>query len=193
VANQPVNSVIAYIHGEMKKNVKSGEAIAIRDWLDVSFWDVVVPIKMGANTARANKKWYDMVKTGGPWDHKKHIRSTYGEWTHDALSKRLFRFDIWSNLHYGYVGASCGFGEDWLLAGVGVAQVPGGAVPAGVANRVQDPTSPLDWAKALDDPADQWAISLGYGLWGSYKDALTADHILNTVRAFWMHLSTKAA
>ena len=34
-----------------------------------------------------------------------------------------YYFDIWSNIHYGYVGTASGFCRDKLIDGAGVAQI----------------------------------------------------------------------
>jgi len=167
--------------------------IDIRGWLDVSMWETfIVPAKVTYDVARAYKKWYDQVKTGGPWDHKKIIKKAFGDWSLDDAQKRLYFFDIWSNIHYGYVGVSCGFPEDDLLAGAGLAQWMAGTVPPGTGDRISDP-SVSGIITALDDPQDQGAIKVGLELWDTYKQYLLPDYILNVVRRYVKVLDTKPA
>jgi hypothetical protein len=191
MAYQSVNDVIAYIHGEMTTNVMSGDALAIRDWLDIQFWETLIPGKITLDIAKAYKKWYDLVKTGGPWDHKSHIKKTYGDWTLDDPNSRLYFFDIWSNIHYGYIGKACGFPEWDLLAGAGIAQWKAGTVPDGYWERRLKKIGDADVFSAFDDPADQEAIKVGFELWDNRKTTLTTTHILDAVRLRNASLTTK--
>lgn len=192
MAYQSINDVIAYIHGEMTTNVMCGDALAIRDWLEIQFWETLVPGKVPYDIARAYKRWYDLVKTGGIWDHKKHIKTTYGDWTLDTPNSRLYFFDIWSNIHYGYIGKACGFAEWDLLAGAGVAQLKAGTMPEGYWERRFKKLGDADVFAAMDDPNDQEAIKVGFELWNNHKTVMTQAHILNAVRLHSASLTTKA-
>ena len=72
----------------------------------------------------------------GNWDHKPLLmdekRSPVPEvlserpgkprgWS--AVGSRLYRFDIWSNIHYGYVGRASGFSQAELTGGAGIEQI----------------------------------------------------------------------
>ena len=131
-------------------------------------------------------------KPAAQWDHKKIIKKAFGDWSLDDAQKRLYFFDIWSNIHYGYVGVSCGFPEDDLLAGAGLAQWMAGTVPPGTGDRISDP-SVSGIITALDDPQDQGAIKVGLELWDTYKQYLLPDYILNVVRRYVKVLDTKPA
>ena len=87
----------------------------------------------------AAELWIGKVNTNKPWDHKNKIRekfkhvavyrplpppkSTWSEtWYHKYRGHDYF-LDIWSNIHYGYVGRSVGFTKDQLMMGSGIQQV----------------------------------------------------------------------
>jgi len=73
--------------------------------------------------ARAYDKWIDLVNEGHAWDHKSYIHKTWGSFqtidfiTIGKAAKIKFFLDIWSNIHYGYVGLAAGFLETELLWG----------------------------------------------------------------------------
>jgi hypothetical protein len=190
---KPIGDVISYIHGEMSSNATSSTVRQIRELLDYDFWDFISPMKQTAEIAEAMRIWYHKVKTGGPWDHKSHIKTTYGEWTEDAPRRKLYNYDVWSNVHYGYVGLACGFSEWILKAGAGVAQVKAGTVPDGYWERRFERIGDADAFSAFDDPKDQAAIQVGFDLWKAQRLSVTTSHILDAVRAVAGSLQTKAA
>ncbi|WP_241150813.1 polymorphic toxin type 44 domain-containing protein, partial [Pseudomonas viridiflava] len=57
-----------------------------------------------------------------PWDHKPIIRRTIGGIWHKQ-GKYDYFYDIWSNVHYGYVGMAGGLSESVLLDGAGAEQI----------------------------------------------------------------------
>jgi RHS repeat-associated protein len=99
--------------------------------------------------------WKSMVQSGAPWDHKRVILRDHGRWTSDGCFS--YRFDIWSNIHYGYVGRMVGFSHIELLAGAGVAQVMDGTSERGY------------WRSWFDDPQDQASILIGMKLYDRYQ------------------------
>lgn len=58
-------------------------------------------------------RWAELVWPRGDWDFKKEIANTFGRWCLHSESNALFNFDIWVNIHYGYVGSSLGMGQCW--------------------------------------------------------------------------------
>jgi len=71
--------------------------------------------------------WALKVGSKSEWDHKDTIKARfpsratgrhqsghlYGDYTYSV--------EIWSNIHYGYVGMAAGFSESVLIKGAGVA------------------------------------------------------------------------
>jgi hypothetical protein len=188
---KPVTDVIAYIHREMTTNAASQTVMKIRQALAYTLGDLLMRPQLVGDVAKAWLLWYNQVKTGGPWDHKKHIKTTYGEWTEDAPNRTLYMFDVWSNLHFGYVGLACGFSEQALKSGAGGAQLAAGTVPETYAG--PNPGRAADVLSDLDDPKDQAAIQVGFDLWKAQKLAVSPAHVLDAVRAKAKVLQTRPA
>ena len=177
-----VIEVAKYIVDEIKTNIKSKEASEIYDYLDYKIYiekyynkntlapppDPIVIKEIGV------AKWIAMVDTGKPWDHKPKI---YDRFKHCAVKERPFKrkgetygvtssqyhkyqyhdyfLDVWSNIHYGFVGRYCGFSEDFLNFGSDAQQF--------LSNLKR-----FDFSG--DDPADKITIQLGMDLYTKYKD-----------------------
>jgi hypothetical protein len=66
--------------------------------------------------------WTGKVMQDAEWDHKPKLRRLFPSPTtrtsvwHTYGSTQYFH-DIWSNIHYGYVGAAAGFTDAVLLDG----------------------------------------------------------------------------
>jgi len=68
--------------------------------------------------------WTGKVMQNSEWDHKPKIKARFisvisgsGAW--HAYKDCLYFYDIWSNIHYGYVGSAAGFSKSALLDGLG--------------------------------------------------------------------------
>ncbi|SHT84844.1 Uncharacterised protein [Mycobacteroides abscessus subsp. bolletii] len=71
--------------------------------------------------------WKDQVKAGAAWDHKPKIEQLFGITSPDKLdanhyfqqpgTNRAVLYDIFSNIHYGYVGRIAGFPTETLVWG----------------------------------------------------------------------------
>jgi hypothetical protein len=81
-----------------------------------------------AAKVEANVKWACLVADArasaigcGMWDHKPTIRSRWGvsqliDFAPIGKDEKInFYYDIWSNIHYGYVGRAAGFTEKQLV------------------------------------------------------------------------------
>ena len=102
--------------------------------------------------------WAERVGTGRPWDHKKEILESFGKW--HQRKGFAYRYDIWSNIHYGYISQVIGFGKSEMLAGAGIAQIGDYLFHDG-------PLEP-DWLQSPyfgDDPYDNAAIKVGFALY----------------------------
>jgi len=119
------------------------------------------------------KLWYDKVHTGGDWDHKPVIKAQKEKLFHTVPGLGTFKHDMWSNIHYGYVGSSAGLSITELLAGAGLAQYrfSTGEGKAGYQEALESgevgPHTYYDW------PQDQRAIAFGNHLWEKYGEGLT--------------------
>ncbi|MCG8312617.1 MAG: polymorphic toxin type 44 domain-containing protein [Pseudomonadales bacterium] len=175
-----IESVVGYILSEMLKNIQSpiAQKIKAKNKETLGFYE-------------AATLWKSMVGNRKPWDHKQHIKKTYGEWSYDKQTKTYYNFDIWSNLHYGYVGRYAGFSAWTLKAGAGYAQWQAGTSPPGYWERRLKEIGDADFLAAFDDPHDQTAIQIGADLWDAHQQKLTIANILKPVRNQRKQLQTK--
>ena len=138
VMRGPLPTAIQYIHSDMTQNARGGIALVIRTGNAMSLTNGpigkgVAYIFWGSQVMDARIKRYlgPLGKYVANWDHKPLLLddenspvpeiATLDGWS--TVGSRLYRFDIWSNIHYGYVGASTGFPSSELTGGAGVEQV----------------------------------------------------------------------
>jgi len=134
--------------------------------------------------------WSERVGPNRPWDHKPILRAR-------LTKQRIFRggwqrygnedyfYDIWSNIHYGYVGVACGFSVDELLGGAGLAQA-GSDIIGDIGNlrvpTVQHHPENGAWANSFDDIQDHISIKLGADLYKQAKPvSLTVATLLKAI------------
>lgn len=159
-AGKEYDSLVNYIHKEMVDNAKS---VAVSQMRKLNDTFVGSPI--------ANKMWYDKVASDQPWDHKWKLRDLYElqrrgtseyQGSSDFYSPMpaapaSISYQVWSNIHYGYVGKEAGFTETWLQFGAGTADY---------------------WERGKLDPGDAAAIDIGFELRRNYApDELRPEHI----------------
>lgn len=113
----------------------------------------------------------------GEWDHKKHIRKYYGDFTHDSKTKLLYNYDIWSNIHYGFVGTAACFTAWELTTGAAVANLAS------------------SWGKSLirairlpSNSASIFGCNMGQVLTSTHSSRASA-----TARLPWLHSSATAS
>lgn len=145
--------------------------------------------------------WTERVYTDRPWDHKSILRKRLDEknvlrdgW--QRYGNEDYYYDIWSNMHYGYVGTACGFSLGELLGGAGLAQ--------GASDAKRDvrhwhiPTFQKHpengaWPNTLDDIPDHISIKLGVDLYHQTKPAaLTLAILLRAVVSVPMPWGTES-
>ncbi|GAA0588092.1 polymorphic toxin type 44 domain-containing protein [Halomonas salifodinae] len=143
---------------------------------------------------RANKLgawggWTLMVRENGDWDHKREIRTKYptlGKTSyryHHKYNNYEYYYDIWSNIHYGYLGLFCGFPRNALLDGAGLEQIG-----SDVRHRRWPTDRSADNGEGLrrfDDVTDSLSIRIGFDLFDAFPDPqrLTARSLLNRIEA----------
>ncbi len=181
---------IRYIYKEMVRNAQSSLVKAMQLANAVSRFG-------GFNTllgkAAAYSIWASQVmdarikKYAGPlapafgnWDHKPILyprdpqqSSPVPEiveregWS--TVGSALYRFDIWSNIDYGYVGRASGFSQPELTGGAGIEQIGSDLYSYPHTHRWPSQSSGADnWAASWDDPSDNAAIQIGIHLWNQY-------------------------
>lgn len=137
--------------------------------------------------------WALLVREGGVWDHKPDFHeggekadefSTIGAsaypWHHKYQGYEYF-YDIWSNIHYGYVGRYIGFSEQTLLDGAGLAQY--------LVDRMKSDVSPADRSEVngegyrrFDDVTDHLSVSLGISLFERFTpQQLTGSLLMSAI------------
>ena len=196
-----VQYIARYICDEIKKNVETSEVKLIRaanilasnsthrDPLKGEQPEVILKI---VGNLIAYMTWGYKVKSGAEWDHKKKIREMQKGIVYScdksSLNPLQFSYDLWSNIHYGFIGAYAGFTEVELLVGAGVAQVFDNSPEqlegnAEVNRRIYDALSNRLGAEN-DDPSDQQAILIGIRLYSEFKNrmsSLSSNDILRAV------------
>ena len=182
--------VAEYILSEIKANVRSDTAETIRYLIDEDFiikrlteWNKLPfyarlgpPPKTDLLAAMAI--WYQTVKTGSIWDHKPKIRDFFSSVAvarplprkgkssksyYHKFKQHDYFYDVWSNIHYGYVGRSVGFSEAILLKGSTWEQ---NMTPGAMGDDTMD---------------DITSMKIGFNLFyehGEFAETLTADNIL---------------
>ncbi|MFC8530679.1 polymorphic toxin type 44 domain-containing protein [Nocardia sp. NPDC057227] len=124
-----------FIFDEMKTNIASTEVARMSQLNEPHWWQVVLP--PAVDQASAASLLYDMVEVGGPWDHKPILEEKLGlsadndYYFKDPSQNRAVFYDIYSNIHYGYVGRAAGFPEETLLAGANLGTGATGVSDAG--------------------------------------------------------------
>lgn len=134
--------------------------------------------------AAAYGLWAERVAPGRPWDHKRLLRTKFPGQPHPHWHKYGdfdYFYDIWSNIHYGYVGVALGFGADELINGAGLAQAMDDFVNGRpLKNHPQNGT----WPASSDDVPDQISIRLGTDLYLAVKPhSLTLGILLERIVA----------
>lgn len=199
--------IARYIVGEMKKNpfTDVGKQITqanrfspsaeIEEWKKQPWYTKLggMPDYYGMAAglrAGAMMKWASYVRPHGPWDHKPIIEKM-------LIAKGLFNrgwhkygqydyfYDIWSNIHYGYVGCAVGFGASTLIGGAGLAQV-GSDVGSDLSKThlptIQQHPENGSFPASADDVQDHISIKLGIDLYNAVKpDKLTPDILLRNI------------
>lgn len=165
------NKSVGYIHGEITKNVASGTANTIRS-LTYDSRDFLTGIARSAfdrvsgffglrppSAVGGYALWAYKVRQGGDWDHKpklQHIFNRENQFFFNRVpgTDKAISYDLWSNIHYGYVGTDVGIPADDLLT----------------------------YGNDPPDDFDSLAIQIGIDLRNTHgPDTLTTTHISNAV------------
>lgn len=128
--------------------------------------------------------WASKVRQNGEWDHKPkiasmfHPRSPIVQHWH-LYGATLYYYDVWSNIHYGYVGRAAGFSESVLLDGAGLEQVGSDLARLKLPSASESVAGLRKW----DASEDRAAIEIGIRLYGQRPDSVSADLLLRSVTA----------
>ena len=96
----------------------------------------LIPALMAKKQANAMLYWKSLVGYRCIWDHKPYLEKklkeklassgfeiTSKQWRWSKLNNFDYFYDIWSNIHYGYIGYHAGFFAEILKGGASVAQL----------------------------------------------------------------------
>lgn len=137
--------------------------------------------------AEAFALWTERVGQNRPWDHKPKIKVQFGGDVRHKQGKYDYFYDIWSNIHYGYVGMAAGFSEQVLLDGAGAEQIISDTV-----RKFQDwenkpgphRSDDIKGLRAWDDIPDRKSITIGVSLFKAYSTGgVSAKIIMDEVLA----------
>lgn len=201
-----VTPIVSYIIGEMTRNAQSRASSSIQrhtamanqdcmreyremPWLQrfLASGQILEACHQRSLSGKllAYAEWGYQVREDGPWDHKPYIKRNFrpanpsGTEQHfHHLNGWLYYFDIWSNIHYGYVGRACGFSSSELLDGAGLEQI--GSNILGGRHFFRHPSSPgVKGLRRFDDPSDRLSIEIGVKL---YPRQPTVAAVLHAVQ-----------
>ena len=126
--------------------------------------------------------WGMKVRQDAEWDHKPKIRHRFLSATNNShvwftYGTTDYYYDIWSNIHYGYVGLAAGFDEDTLLDGAGLEQVGTDLLR----RRWPSRSLGVQGLRAYDEPSDRVSISMGVALYRMVPAQVTPAHLVRTI------------
>ncbi|WP_338805829.1 polymorphic toxin type 44 domain-containing protein [Pseudomonas chlororaphis] len=193
-----------YIADEMNRNINSP---SVRQMQDLNSFDPAAETRKYAELpfymrfglepdfyslalgkkAKAFAIWTERVGQNRPWDHKPILQKLFGEYPWHKQGAYEYFYDIWSNIHYGYVGVAGGLSESVLLDGAGVEQI-GSDTWRFIKNpkRFDGPqrTKGVEGMRAWDDLPDRVSIIIGMSLYKEYPNGgLTGKIIMDKVLA----------
>jgi uncharacterized Zn-binding protein involved in type VI secretion len=211
VCNHPdqMEKLANYIAGEMNTNINHPSVLKMKELLSYDVAEetrkqMALPwyAQMGAtspqaigaaNDAAAMALWTERVGQDRPWDHKPKIRTKFGRY-HHKQGKYNYYYDIWSNIHYGYVGMAAGLTESLLLDGAGLEQIVSDKlrhweemlfIPEDQ-RKLKGPraTEGVEGLRAWDDAQDRISVTIGIQLYNENSNkSITANMIMEKVLA----------
>ena len=214
ICNHPdqMEELATYIAGEMNRNIKHPAVLKMKELLNYESsstarkfltrpWYARMVGRPDFNTIALRKQleamaiWAKQVGQNMEWDHKPKLRAMYNGAVRHKQGNYDYFYDIWSNIHYGYVGIAGGFSESVLLDGAGAEQIISDSVRK-VEEILEKPeekrerpgprptVSPWTELRSWDDVADRVSISIGAKLYRQYPDGgITAKMIMDEVLA----------
>ncbi|MEX3755792.1 polymorphic toxin type 44 domain-containing protein [Mycobacteroides abscessus] len=118
-SEQNFTKVETFMYDETTKNLKSDEVKRIQELMRAPKpWE----IWKKNNALMGQLEFARMVQVDGPWDHKPQIQDLVGIHQGDGLffqqpgTDRQVYYDMWSNLHFGYIGKAAGIDDGALMA-----------------------------------------------------------------------------
>ena len=164
-----------YMYNQMMNNPYTREGMNIQSFTDSPPFLPSIP----GGYQKALLLWEEQVQTGGSWDHKwildvmLHLNESndyYFPIRGDNNSTREIYYDIWANIHYGYVGKSLGITSRDLrfFATLGTP------------------------ATGTNDLGDEITVDIGIILWDDYGPNLTKQQLQQAINLNLDRLEDKA-
>lgn len=186
----------ANAHGETVKRIAELNAFSadacIADFSKLPLWRQIlgagiepnqcVEMQISYRTA-ALITWALKVRQNGDWDHKPRIAASFhprvaaGNQHWHLYGNVLYYYEVWSNLHYGYVGTAAGFSETVLLDGAGLEQIGSDLTRLNIPAK----SPSISGLRAWDAPADREAITIGIRLHRQKSGWITETDVLRPV------------
>ena len=151
------DKTLKYMHDEMIANSQSSFTWDILSWNQLPF---------GIGKLKAIPAWGLLVAPNMWWDHKPKLRKMLNFEDENGKPLENYRFpiredenheyyyDIWSNIHYGYVGTAAGFDRQTLQDGATIPVLAG-----------------------TNDEGDVLTVDIGIELWNKYGASLTSEQL----------------
>jgi hypothetical protein len=155
--SQEFGGVTSYIHDEIMRNKGSATVKEIQAANAVAGGSLAMPPIAVAAKGTAYGLWAEKVGPDREWDHKDSIANAYGGWSPVPGQPGEISWDVWSNIHYGFVGKEAGFSDWELHKGADAAD------------------------KFKENPGDQLAVQIGIDLYNKYGDDLKPEHIQQAI------------
>lgn len=114
---------------------------------------------------------------GGEWDHKPIIRRVWGAKNRLGNDDDIYYYDLWSNLHFGYVGRRVGFTKVRLIYAANIAQ------------KFDDLISNLPLVKSSYDPIDDISAQIAFDMPDFDYAAVVKE--LKSNNTFWLFINRK--
>lgn len=162
-----------------------------REWpwwqqlLSAGHWNQSCVDRGMAAKPAAHLAWGALVRQNGVWDHKPIIARRFtpavesGEQHYHRYHDHVYFYDVWSNIHYGYVGRACGFSEAELLDGAGVEQIASDLIRGDMPKE----SVGVSGMRRFDHPSDRVAVTIGTELFKASPSALDAAHLVSRIVA----------
>jgi hypothetical protein len=204
--------IAEYMAKEMNANAAGGDCAriarlnavssesCIEDYRRAPWWQRLVGLTPQqcidmelSSGAAAIMIWASKVMQDADWDHKPKIRKAFLSPTMNsrvwhAYGGTAYYYDVWSNVHYGYVGIAAGFSESTLLDGAGLEQVGSDLLRT----RWPKGTAGVKGLRRFDGVSDRVAIVIGIELF-RLSPRLVAPHQLRWAVLTARGLTTKGA
>lgn len=148
------DTTLPYMYRELIVNAQSKDVESIKNAL------------LNGKTLLARTLWFSLVRSGAKWDHKPKLEKKLDLETPPDYyfpirddTEHEWYYDIWLNIHYGFVGRAAGFSaqtlQDYAASGL-----PGAG---------------------KNDDGDVLSVQIGIDLWDEYQLTLTQDQLHDAI------------